>query len=64
MACRRIVVQPHLLFVGEVLEQIEKGVKAQREARSGKEWILTGHLGASPLVAQAVVEMARKAAKD
>jgi sirohydrochlorin ferrochelatase len=60
---RQIVVQPHLLFVGEVLEQIEKAVKAQREASSGKEWILTRHLGPSPLVAQAVVEMAREAAK-
>jgi len=87
---RRIVVQPHLLFAGEVLEEIrgrwsvvsgrkagggvqgakignrERGVSG-REPRIGikeKEWILTEHLGASPLVAQAAVETVRWTARD
>ncbi len=77
---RRIVVQPHLLFAGEVLEEIsgrwsvvsgrsegvreqESGVDRNGEWENGitseKEWILAGHLGASELVAEAVVEMVR-----
>jgi sirohydrochlorin cobaltochelatase len=86
---RLIVVQPHLLFAGEVLEEIsgqglvvsgqERGfgvqgsglAKRNRELGMGseecgegptpaKEWILTGHLGASELVAEAVVEIVRQ----
>ncbi|HTQ38931.1 MAG TPA: sirohydrochlorin chelatase [Pirellulales bacterium] len=73
---RRIVVQPHLLFTGEVLRQIGEAVsqwsvvgdwkeegrkqKAEEEGME-KEWIIASHLGPSPLVAQAVVEMARSA---
>ncbi len=92
---RRIVVQPHLLFAGEVLEEIggrwsvvsgqdaggrnqwagvsdqEPKVEGNGECgmgnaewenrtRSDKEWILTGHFGASELVAEAVVEMVRQ----
>jgi sirohydrochlorin cobaltochelatase len=85
---RRIVVQPHLLFAGEVLETIsdqwsvvseqERGFRVQgsgtkhngewgmRNAEWGdrptsdKEWILAGHLGASELVAEAVMEMVRR----
>jgi sirohydrochlorin cobaltochelatase len=64
---RRIVVQPHLLFTGEVLEQIEEAVRQQKteggrqKAKGGadKQWIVAPHLGPSNLVAQAVVEMAR-----
>jgi sirohydrochlorin ferrochelatase len=70
-AFRRIVVQPHLLFQGEVLGEIAAAVDRKRHEQSGahgdskvtsqdKEWILTEHLGASPLVAQAVVDLAQK----
>jgi sirohydrochlorin cobaltochelatase len=87
---RRIVVQPHLLFAGEVLEEIRSrwSVVSSRKAGGGvqgagignrepgdwgrepgigtkeKEWILTEHSGASPLVAQAVVELVRRTARD
>jgi sirohydrochlorin ferrochelatase len=69
---RRVVVQPHLLFTGEVLGEIgavlrERGAGSYQAATGSrdvaadenKEWILMPHLGASPLVAQAVVELAR-----
>lgn len=67
---RRIVVQPHLLFVGQVLDEIElavEKVKAESERRKAEmlteqEWIVAPHLGPSPLVAEAVVDLARRSA--
>ena len=58
---RLIIVQPHLLFAGQVLEQITYCVEkagAGDNSRLQREWILTGHLGPSPLVAQALVQLA------
>jgi sirohydrochlorin cobaltochelatase len=40
-----LVVQPHLLFSGEVLRSIESQVQA-RAAHSDRKWIVTGALGA------------------
>jgi sirohydrochlorin cobaltochelatase len=61
---QRIVVQPHLLFEGEVLDVIQRQLTAISSAATAgkekKEWILTEHLGASPLVAGALVQMMRK----
>ncbi len=71
---RRIVVQPHILFAGQVLEQIAAAVEAAVSSRrkaagpfdkagGGKreqEWIVAPHLGPSPLVAEAVVDLARR----
>ena len=62
---QRIVVQPHLLFEGEVLDVIQRELTAISSAAAAvgkekKEWILTEHLGASPLVAEALVQMMRK----
>lgn len=56
---RRVIVQPHLLFHGEVLSAIEAAVRdqAMRQEVDPKEWIVTKHLGAASLVAEAVIEM-------
>jgi sirohydrochlorin ferrochelatase len=59
--CRRIVVQPHLLFVGQVLDEIAAGVQSQAIQCPEKQWIVAEHLGPSPLVAQTVVSLARQA---
>ena len=74
---RRVVVQPHLLFAGQVLEEVKQTLEricAQREslvadARDispqarwlNREWILTNHLGPSPLIAEAIEELATAA---
>jgi sirohydrochlorin cobaltochelatase len=58
---RRIVVQPHLLFAGEVLQQICRAVETVAAGDAKREWIVTGHLGPSPLVAEAIIELARRA---
>jgi sirohydrochlorin ferrochelatase len=56
---RRVVVQPHLLFVGDVLAEIT-AVFAEHAARQPqREWIVTPHLGPSPLVADAILDLAR-----
>jgi sirohydrochlorin cobaltochelatase len=87
---RRIVVQPHLLFVGQVLDEIEKAV-AEIKAEGGKrkaesdasllaaslatcsqssepeianprqEWIIAPHLGPSPEIAEAVLDLMHRA---
>jgi sirohydrochlorin cobaltochelatase len=56
----RIVVQPHLLFRGRVLEEIAAAVERQASTTPGHEWVVAAHLGPSPFVAQTVVELARK----
>jgi sirohydrochlorin ferrochelatase len=48
---QRIVVQPHLLFAGELLARLHGAV-----AHSQAHWLTTGHLGPSELVAEAVLE--------
>ena len=87
---RRIVVQPHLLFVGQVLDEIERSVadikaeggrrkaelgasllaaslatrspSGEREIRnSPKVWIIAPHLGPSPEIAEAVLDLMRRA---
>jgi sirohydrochlorin cobaltochelatase len=62
---RRIVVQPHLLFRGRVLEDIRDGV-ARLETRetagerdSKPEWIVTGPLGPEAELAEAVCDLVR-----
>lgn len=52
----RIVVQPHLLFRGLLLDGIRDAVARHAERRPDCEWILCDPLGATPLVAQAVWE--------
>jgi sirohydrochlorin cobaltochelatase len=56
---RRIVVQPHLLFAGQVLEEVRRAVSAasaSNNAAEKHEWIVPQHLGPSPLVASAISE--------
>ena len=57
---RTIVVQPHLLFLGQVLDEIRREVAEIAAGEgSGKVWIVTPHLGPSVMVAEAVLELAR-----
>jgi len=58
---RRIVVQPHLLFAGQVLEEVRLAVSAAAASNNDaqkREWIVTQHLGPSPLVAEAIITSA------
>jgi sirohydrochlorin cobaltochelatase len=51
-----IVVQPHLLFQGELLGEIQKRVREWSAAVPTKRWLVTRHLGPAPQVAAAVRE--------
>ena len=53
-SARRVVVQPHLLFTGQVLGQIQQAVDHCRAACPGKEWSIAAHLGADDCVVAAL----------
>lgn len=59
---RRIVVQPHILFSGEVLGKIAGRVAAARSSHTGIEFIRTDRLGPHELVVEAVLERLSAAA--
>ncbi|HJT33518.1 MAG TPA: sirohydrochlorin chelatase [Pirellulales bacterium] len=56
---RRVVVQPHLLFQGELLRGIRHTIETQSRRRPDIEWLLTEHLGPDELLVDAVVEQMR-----
>lgn len=58
---KRVVVQPHILFCGEVLDSIADSVERIRRKASHKEWVLAPHLGPDPEIAQVVAERALEA---
>jgi sirohydrochlorin ferrochelatase len=53
---RRIVVQPHLLFFGEIMAQIVDRVKVANRQKSDQQWVVCEHLGLSSWLAQVVVD--------
>jgi sirohydrochlorin cobaltochelatase len=55
---RRIVVQPHLLFGGVLVEQVRDEVAGRQRSTPEKQWQATGHLGPDELLVAAVVEAA------
>lgn len=54
---RRVVVQPHLLFAGELATQVCREVASAARRWPEKEWLVTQHLGDSGLIAEAVLEV-------
>jgi len=55
---RRVVVQPHLLFGGVLLDRIRDRVARHAERHPRIEWLLSEHLGPSPHLARAVISRA------
>lgn len=51
---RRVVVQPHLLFRGQLIDQIRAAVDEAGRRFPDKQWLTTAHLGAEPEVADVV----------
>ena len=56
----RIVVQPHLLFRGELLSQIGTHVASIAAAHPGQHWLLARHLGPHQALSRTVAEVAAK----
>jgi sirohydrochlorin cobaltochelatase len=51
----RVVVQPHLLFSGELLSRVSHEVAAFAASHPNQEYIVTGQLGVHALLAEAIV---------
>jgi sirohydrochlorin cobaltochelatase len=56
---KRIVVQPHLLFGGVLVDRIGAMVARVAARHPHPEWVVAGHLGTSPLIAAAVIGRAQ-----
>ncbi len=58
---RRVVVQPHLLFHGELVARISSEVDRCRSLYPKIEWVVTQHLGPHELLVDATIERANQA---
>jgi sirohydrochlorin cobaltochelatase len=61
LGAARVVVQPHLLFGGVLVDRIRHTVEQYRAHYPAIEWIATSHLGPCELLAQAVLGRAAEA---
>lgn len=59
-ACDTILVQPHLLFEGELMDQLRTKFRQRMERHAPQRWLLTRALGADPGLANVFLEMARE----
>lgn len=56
---RRVVVQPHLLFPGRLLDRVAAAVDQRRQiAGGGHQWLVTPPLGAASKLVEAVLDLA------
>jgi sirohydrochlorin cobaltochelatase len=58
---QRVVVQPHLLFAGALVDRIAQTVARFSTRFRSVQWLTTAQLGPSELVALSVLERARAA---
>lgn len=56
MPIKRMVVQPHLLFTGDLLAECRRLVAQAAESSPALEWIVAGHLEPDPLLVDAFLE--------
>ena len=55
---RRIVIQPHLLFAGQLLTRLQSQVSTFASSHPRQQWLVAQHLGPSQLLAEAVARIA------
>ena len=60
----RVIVQPHLLFLGELLDRVHRSIAATAAEQPRREWIVTCPLGGDPGLAQAILEIAGVGTRD
>ena len=58
LPCERIVVQPHLIFSGELLQGIRAAVVEAQVRFPERQWVVTEHLGADELLVRALLSRA------
>lgn len=59
-----MVVQPHLLFEGELMEQLRQKVDARRKVCPGKKWLVAMPLGSDSALAAVFLEAAIKKIRE
>lgn len=57
-ACDTILVQPHLLFEGELMDQLRSKLQDRSERHAPQRWLLARTLGADPGLARVFLELA------
>ena len=60
-ACRRIIVQPHLLFQGQLLDEIRGLANVHAALAPRQQWLIAEHLGPDPLLAELIVGLVEAA---
>lgn len=56
---RSIVVQPHLLFRGQLLNQLNQRVRWAASQWPSKQWLVTRHLGPDSLLVDSIVQLSQ-----
>ena len=56
--CDTIIVQPHLLFEGELIEQLRGKVYEMQQDHPDRRWLIARTLGADPKLAEVFLELA------
>jgi sirohydrochlorin cobaltochelatase len=54
--CRQVIVQPHLLFHGELLEQLKQRMANVAARDMQRDWVVAEHLGPAHEIVDAVVD--------
>ncbi len=57
--CDTVLVQPHLLFEGELMDQLRSKVRSMRERFPNRNWILARTLGADRKLAEVFLQFVR-----
>ncbi len=57
--CDTVVIQPHLLFEGELMDQLRARVRRWRQESPDREWVLARCLGADEALAGVFIEFIR-----
>jgi sirohydrochlorin cobaltochelatase len=60
----RVIVQPHLLFAGELADRIQAAVELAARRYPQLEWLFTSPLGPHPLLIDALCERLNEAGQD
>lgn len=53
----RVVIQPHLLYVGRMLSSLRQRVDVMAESYPDTQWLVSGHLGPSELLTRCIVDL-------
>lgn len=62
--CETIVVQPHLLFEGELVQQLRQKVAEYQQSSPKQRWLVPPTLGADPHLAKAFYLLANEAIRE